>query len=81
MAIPNGLEKVLSIDPDVMHGKLCFAGTRVPLSVLLDNLDEGMSLTEFVEEYPSVSFEQASAVVAWQQERTREAAGLELLHR
>lgn len=67
MAIPKGLDRVLSIDPEVMHGKVCFEGTRVPLSVLLDNLEEGMSLSEFVEEYPSVSPEQAAAIVAWQQ--------------
>jgi len=78
MAIPRGLENVLSMDPEVMHGQVCFQGTRVPLSVLLDNLDEGMSVDEFLQEYPSVSLEQISAVIAWQQNRTREAAGLQI---
>jgi uncharacterized protein (DUF433 family) len=78
MTIPTGLEEHLSIDPEVMHGKLCFKGTRVPLVVLLDNLEEGMGLEEFVEEYPSVSREQAQAVIAWEQQRMREVIGLDL---
>ncbi len=78
MVIPVGLEMVLSIDPEVMHGDLCFVGTRVPLTVLLDNLDEGMGVDEFVEEYPSVSKAQAQRVVNWQQEMTRVEAGIEM---
>ena len=78
MVVPPGLEKVLNIDPEIMHGDLCFIGTRVPLTVLLDNLDEGMGVEEFVEEYPSVSKVQVLEVVAWQQDRTRIEAGIEL---
>ena len=76
MTIPTELASVLSIDPEVMHGKLCFRGTRVPLTVLLDNLEEGMGLDEFVEEYPSVTREQAGAVIRWEQVQIRRAVGL-----
>ena len=76
--VPAGLEIVLSIDSEVMHGEICFAGTRVPLAVLLDNLDDGMGIEEFVEEYPSVSKDQALTVVSWQQDRTRHEAGIDL---
>ena len=62
--VPAGLENVLSIDPEVMHGDLCFVGARVPLTVLLDNLDEGMGVDEFVEEYPSVSKSQVLKIVS-----------------
>ena len=79
VTIPKDLEEVLSIDPEVMHGKLCFKGTRVPLVVLLDNLEEGMGLNEFVEEYPSVTRQQASAIIAWEQRQIRRATGLEML--
>ena len=65
--IPLGLERFLSIDPEVMNGEFCFTGTRVPLAVLLDNLDDGMGIEEFVEEYPSVSKQQALTVVCSQQ--------------
>lgn len=71
MKIPEGLEQVLSIDPEVMHGDLCFKGTRVPLTVLLDNLEEGMTLDEFLSEYPSVDKEQAQAIVDWQHRSAR----------
>ena len=66
MKIPPGLESVLKIDPEVMHGEICFTGTRVPLTVLLDNLQGGMAVDEFVQEYPSVSRSQVLAVVASQ---------------
>lgn len=61
-----------------MHGQLCFTGTRVPLTVLLDNLSEGMGVDEFLTEYPSVRRDQAMAVVAWQQKELREKIGLDL---
>jgi len=76
MRIPAGLESVLKIDPEVMHGEICFTGTRVPLTVLLDNLQSGMALDEFIEEYPSVSRHQALTVIAWQQQQARKAAQL-----
>jgi uncharacterized protein (DUF433 family) len=80
MTIPAELKSVLKSDPEIMHGKLCFTGTRVPLTVLLDNLEEGMGLDEFVEEYPSVTREQAFAVLRWEQQQTRKAIGLELTY-
>lgn len=42
MTVPAGLEHVLRIDPEIMHGKLCFAGTRVPITIFLDNAADGM---------------------------------------
>lgn len=76
MTIPAELESVLSIDPDIMHGQLCFTGTRVPLTVMLDNFDEGMGVNEFVQEYPSVLRKQALAVAQWQQRQSRRVFGL-----
>lgn len=78
MTIPTELLRVLSVNPKVMHGKLCFTGTRVPLTVLLDNLGEGMGLDEFVQEYPSVAREQVEAVIKWEQQQAKKAIGLEL---
>lgn len=76
--VPRGLEGVLRIDPEIMHGALCFAGTRIPLTVFLDNLKEGMSVDEFLSDYTSVTREQAQAVLAWEDKTLRQAAGLEL---
>lgn len=78
LLVPPGLEHVLSIDPEIMHGDLCFTGTRVPLTVLLDNLEEGMGVEEFLTHYPSVARASVEAVISWQAEAIRQAAGLKL---
>jgi len=75
--VPQGLEGVLKIDPDIMHGALCFAGTRIPLAVFLDNLKEGMSVDEFLSDYTSITRCQAQAVLDWEDKSLRQAAGLE----
>ena len=77
MTVPEGLETVLKIDDEIMHGALCFSGTRVPLTVFLDNLTEGVGMDEFLANYPSVTREQAQAVLDWESQAIREAAGLQ----
>jgi uncharacterized protein (DUF433 family) len=52
---------VVKIDPEIMSGKPCFAGTRVPVRTLLHYLEGGDSLDEFLEDFPSVTREQAIA--------------------
>ena len=76
MSIPRELQGVLARDPEIMHGQLCFKGTRVPLAVLLDNLEEGMGVDEFVSEYPSVERSQILAVISYGQTAMRQAVGL-----
>ena len=78
MTIPKGLEGVLKIDPEIMHGDLCFAGTRVPLTVFLDNLAEGVGIDGFLKNYPSISRSQAEAVLRWENDSIRQAAGIQL---
>lgn len=53
------LSKVLWVDPDRMSGAPCFAGTRVPVKMLLDHLKHGDTIDDFLEGAPSVSREQA----------------------
>ena len=48
------VNKKISIDPEICHGKACIKGTRVLISVILDNLAEGMTEKEIIEEYPSL---------------------------
>ncbi|HLB15801.1 MAG TPA: DUF433 domain-containing protein [Burkholderiales bacterium] len=48
---------------DVQGGTLVFSGTRVPVSVLFDHLEEGESLESFLREHPSVTREQALEVL------------------
>lgn len=78
MRVPEGLESVLSIDPEIMHGELCFKGTRVPVDVFLGNQIEGMGADEFVQTYVTVKREQVDAVIAWQQSQFASVAELDL---
>jgi uncharacterized protein (DUF433 family) len=51
-------ESVVKIDPEIMSGTPCFAGTRVPIQNLIDYLEGGDSIDEFLEDFPTVSREQ-----------------------
>lgn len=53
----------ITIDPEIMGGVPVFTGTRVPVSALLENLEAGVSLDEFLENFPTVSREQAVRVL------------------
>jgi len=55
--------QVVSRDPQVVSGALVFAGTRVPVQILIDYLKAGESLDRFLEGFPSVTREQAEAVL------------------
>jgi uncharacterized protein (DUF433 family) len=52
-------------DPERLSGRLCFKGTRVPVDALFANLEHGMNLDEFLEEFQGVSREQAVAVLEY----------------
>lgn len=53
----------ITVDPEIMSGVPVFAGTRVPVAALLDNLADGLSLDEFLDNFPSVTREQAQQVL------------------
>ena len=55
----------ISIDPDRMHGLPCFRGTRVPVSVVLDNLAAGESSASILDQYPSLRPEHIPAALAY----------------
>jgi uncharacterized protein (DUF433 family) len=50
---------VIVIDPEIMNGTPCFRGTRVPFKNLIDYLEVGHSLCEFLEQFPTVTREMA----------------------
>ncbi len=52
---------VVVVDPEVMSGTPCFAGTRVPARALLDYLEGGETLDDFLEQFPTVTRRQAVA--------------------
>jgi uncharacterized protein (DUF433 family) len=57
-------------DPEIMGGTPCFTGTRVPIQNLFDYLTRGYSLDEFLRQFPTVSREQALAVLKIARDRT-----------
>lgn len=63
MRLIAGMKKnaVVVVDPEIMSGEPCFAGTRVPVRALLDYIEGGDTLGEFLEQYPTVSRKQALA--------------------
>ncbi len=54
---------VVHTDPDILSGTPVFVGTRVPVRTLLDYLEAGDPLDEFLEDFPSVTREQAVAAL------------------
>ena len=58
----------VTIDPGIVSGAPVFAGTRVPVEALLDNLAVGVSLDEFLDNFPSVTRAQAEAVLQFSKE-------------
>ena len=54
---------LVSRDPEIMSGALCFTGTRVPIQNLFDYLEGSSSFEDFLEDFPSVQREQIVAVL------------------
>jgi uncharacterized protein (DUF433 family) len=60
MSVPDPL---ITTSPDRLSGTPVFAGTRVPVQTLVDYLEAGDSLDDFLADFPSVSHEHAIAVL------------------
>jgi uncharacterized protein (DUF433 family) len=58
--------------PDVCHGKPCIRGTRIMVSVVLDNLAEGLTADEIVADYPPLRAEDVRAAVSYAATLARE---------
>ena len=65
-------QEYISVDPNVCHGQACIAGTRVMVTVILDNLAAGLSAEEIAESYPSVSADAVKASLHYAAELARE---------
>ena len=62
----------ITVDPQVCHGKACIKGTRIMVSVVLDNLADGQTVEQIVANYPSLTPESVRAAVAYAAELSRE---------
>jgi uncharacterized protein (DUF433 family) len=57
------MDPVVTINPKVMHGSPCFAGTRVEVRTLFDHLEAGYTIDEFLEAFPTVRREQVTGLL------------------
>lgn len=62
----------IAADPQIMHGAVCLRGTRIPVSVVLDNLAAGETPASILEEYPTLRPEHIPAAIAYAAELARE---------
>ena len=63
METANAPVSVVHSDPEILGGTLVFIGTRVPLRNLIDYLEGGHNLDEFLDDFPSVSRDKAVAAL------------------
>jgi uncharacterized protein (DUF433 family) len=63
MNVFENMRQVIIVDPEIMSGTPVFAVTRVPVQTLFDYLEGGDDLAEFLEDFPSVSQQQALRVL------------------
>lgn len=57
------INEIITIDNDILGGQPVFRGTRVPVESLFDHLEAGVPLDEFLDDFPTVSKEQAIALL------------------
>lgn len=69
------VETVVHRDPEILGGVPVFVGTRVPLRNLIDYIEHGHSLDEFLDHFPSVTREQAVAALEFANELLSDGAG------
>lgn len=62
----------ISVDPEVCHGKVCIKGTRVMVSVILDNLAAGETVEDILKGYPTLQREDIGAALAYAAELARD---------
>jgi uncharacterized protein (DUF433 family) len=62
----------IMVDPNICHGRACIKGTRIMVSVVLDNLAAGFTADEIIQSYPSLSREAVQATIAYAAELGRE---------
>ncbi|MBC7820265.1 MAG: DUF433 domain-containing protein [Planctomycetaceae bacterium] len=65
-------EQRIASDPQVCHGKPCVRSTRIMVSMILDNLADGLSPDEIVAEYPPLTLDDIQAAIAFAAMLTRE---------
>lgn len=65
-------QEKIAVYPDICHGKAIIRGTRIMVSVILDNLAEGMDAAEILRSYPTLEMDDIHATIAYAAELARE---------
>jgi len=68
----NNWQERISTNPAICHGKPCITGTRIMVSVVLDNLAEGLTPDEIVAEYPPLTLIDIRVAIAYAAALARE---------
>ncbi|MFP3940656.1 MAG: DUF433 domain-containing protein [Thermoanaerobaculia bacterium] len=64
--------ELITVDPKICHGRPCFAGTRILVTVVLDNLAAGIPSEEILKSYPSLEERHVRAAIAYAAELAKE---------
>jgi len=64
--------KHISVNPNICHGQACVAGTRIPVSVVLDNLAAAVSPDDILASYPGLTADAIQACIAYAADLARE---------
>jgi uncharacterized protein (DUF433 family) len=59
----DGMTSVIHCDPEIMGGTVVFVGTRVPFQTLMDYIEGGDTIDEFLDDFPTVTREQVIAAL------------------
>ena len=70
--MPVDWRQYITADSQIMHGTVCFRGTRVPVSVVLDNLAAGETADRILDQYPSLRKEHIPAAISYAADLVRE---------
>lgn len=62
----------ITVDPEICHGKACIKGTRIMVTVILDNLAAGLDRDEILASYPTLRDEDIRAAIAYAAELAKE---------
>jgi uncharacterized protein (DUF433 family) len=65
-------KEYITADPHILHGAVCLRGTRIPVSVVLDNLAANETPERIIDQYPSLTREHISAAIAYAADLARE---------
>lgn len=62
----------IATEPNILRGVACFAGTRIPVTVVLDNLADGVAPSAILRQYPGLRAEHVHAALSYAAELARE---------